>query len=119
MNRDKDKFESLKKNKDGKVNLGNTAPTKFRGKGWIKLEKYAKAVDALLFQGIKHNILSVVQISYKGCIIIFISNKFKVINEETGKVIARGYMNPNKLYVLANNNSTKNKRDNSSSSNSK
>jgi len=71
----KDKFEFVKKNKDGKVILGNSVPAKVMGKGRIKIEKYAKSFDALLFQGIKHNIISVVQMDDKGQIIIFTLSK--------------------------------------------
>lgn len=45
---DKEKFEFLKKNKDDKVILGNSASTKVILKGRIKLVKYAKSMDALL-----------------------------------------------------------------------
>ena len=33
-------------------------------------------------------------------VIVFTSTKCKVIDEESGKVIARGYRNPDKLYML-------------------
>ena len=46
MSGDKNKFESLKNNKDGTVILGNSAPTKVLGKHRDKLGKYA--IDALL-----------------------------------------------------------------------
>ena len=62
---DNEKFEYLKKNKDDKVIIVNSALSKFMVKCRIKLEKYAKAVDALLVQGIKQNIISVGQIDEK------------------------------------------------------
>ena len=36
----------------------------------------------------------------KGNIIVFASTKCKVMDEETGEVIARGYRNTDKLYVF-------------------
>lgn len=36
----------------------------------------------------------------KGNVIVLTSTKWKVIDEESGKIIARLYRNPNKLYVL-------------------
>lgn len=51
MSGDKNKFESLKKNKDGKIILGNSSLEKVLGKGRAKLYKYTKAIDALLVQG--------------------------------------------------------------------
>ena len=45
---DKSKFESLKKNTDGKVILGNSSPTKVMGKGRAKINKYRRLIDTLL-----------------------------------------------------------------------
>lgn len=87
---DKNNFESLKKNKYGKVILGNSALTKVLGKGRAKLDKYTKVVDALLIQGLKKIVLSVGQMADKQHIIVFTSNKGKLIEEETIKVIERG-----------------------------
>lgn len=115
MSINKNKFESLKNNKYGKVILGNNAPTKVLGKGRAKLDQYTKVVDALLVQGIKQNILCVGQIANNGHIIMFTSAKCKVIEEDIGKVIVRGLKNTDKLYVLVKNNSGKNKRYSSSS----
>jgi len=70
---DNDKFEFLKKNKDCKVIPVNNAPIKVMVEGRIKLEKYAKAVDGLLVQRLKQNILSVGQIANNGNIIVFTS----------------------------------------------
>lgn len=81
MTGDKDKFKFLKKNKDGKVIIRNGAPTKVMGKGRIKLKKHAKAIDVLLVQGLKQNILSVGQMDDKRRIIMFTSTKFKIIDE--------------------------------------
>lgn len=80
------------------------------GKCRIKLDKCEKAVDALLVQGLKNNFISIGKMIEKGCIIVFTSTKCKAIDKETGKVIARGYKNPDKLYVLAEKNSGRNKR---------
>lgn len=46
----------------------------------------------------------------KGCIIVFSSIKWKVVDKETRKVIARGYRNPEKLFVLEKKNPVINKR---------
>ena len=64
----------------------------------------------------KQSILSVGQIANKGHTIVFTLTKCKVIEEETRKVIARGFRNVDKLYVLKKN-SDRNKSYSSSSSN--
>jgi len=51
MSGDKNKFVSLKKNKDDKFILGNSAEPKFIGEGRAKLDKHIVVVDALVVQG--------------------------------------------------------------------
>jgi len=45
---DESKMESLKKNQDVRVILGNSAPTKVVGKGRAKINKHKGAADTLL-----------------------------------------------------------------------
>ena len=56
---DKSMMESLKKNQDGKVILSNDASTNIFGKGRAIINKHKRAVDTLLAQGLKQNILIV------------------------------------------------------------
>ena len=100
MTGDKSKMESLKKNQDGKVILSNDAPSNILGKGRAIINKNRRAVDTLLVQGLKQNLLSVGQMEDKGNIIVFTSTKCKVMDKEIGEVIARGYKNNDKLYVF-------------------
>ena len=99
MTGDKSKMESLKKNQDGKVILSNDALANILGKGRAIINKNRRAVDTLLVQGLKQNLLSVGHVADKENIIVFTSTKCKVMDEETGKFIARGYYNADKLYV--------------------
>jgi len=114
MARDKNKFKSLGNKKDGKVIPGNNAPTKVLVKGRAKINKYRRATNILLVQGLKHNILSVGLM----VVIVFTSTKCKVIGEESGKVIARGYINLDKLYMFKEMISHRNEENSSSSSDS-
>ena len=111
MTSDKSKMESLKKNQDGKVSLSNDAPKSILGKGRDIINKNRRAVDTLLVQGLKQNILSVGQMGDKGNVIMFTSAKCKVMDEETGEVIARGYRNADKLYVFKDLNSRRYEED--------
>jgi len=47
MTRDKSKMESLRKNQDGKVILGNSAPVKVLRKGRAIINKHRREVDTL------------------------------------------------------------------------
>ena len=89
MTGDKSNMESLKRNQDGKVILSNDAPTNISGKGRAIINKNIREVDTLLVQGIKQTLSSVGQMEDKGNIIVFTSTKCKVMDEETGEVIAR------------------------------
>jgi len=119
MTRGKSKMKSLRKNQDGKVILGKNAPTKVLGKSRAKINKNRRAIDTLLVQGLKQNVLSVGQTEDKGNVIVFTSTKCKVIDEETRKVIERGYRNSNKLYMFKEMNPHRNEEDSFSSSDSK
>jgi hypothetical protein len=58
---EKSKFLSLKKSKSGSVTFGNDALGKIRGKGIVRLSNgISKAQDVLFFDGLKHNLLSVI-----------------------------------------------------------
>lgn len=60
MTGDKNKFLSLKEGKSGNVTFGIDALGKIRGKGMVSLSNgQGKAQDALLVEGLKHNLLSV------------------------------------------------------------
>jgi len=99
--RNKSKFISLKKTKGGNVILGNSALAKVMGKGKGNLVvKNTNAAKVLLVEGLKHNILSVGQITDREHIVIFTSRGCRVIEEETRKVIAKGIRTPEKVYVL-------------------
>jgi len=100
MTGDKSKMESLKKIRHGNVILGTNVSSKFLGQGKGKINKTRGESHTLLFQGLKKNILSVGQMEDKRNIIVFTSTKCKVMNGLTRKFIARGYRNPNNLYIF-------------------
>jgi hypothetical protein len=63
MTGDKSKFLTLSESKSGNVTFGNDAPGKIKGKGMISLSNgKGKAQDVLFVEGLKHNILSVIQV---------------------------------------------------------
>lgn len=75
ISRDNNELNSHKKNKDGKVILGNSAPVKGLGKGNVDIDNNAGSTNVLLVQGLKKNILSVGLIDDKGHTIVFTSTK--------------------------------------------
>jgi hypothetical protein len=59
---DKDKFLTLRKERDGSVSFKNDDSTKIIGKGTVRIgNKNTKAENVLLIEDMKHNILSVIQ----------------------------------------------------------
>lgn len=64
---DKDRFVTLKKERDGSVSFENDNSTKIIGKGTIKLgNKDAMEENVLLVENMKHNLLSVNQMCDQG-----------------------------------------------------
>jgi len=79
MTGDKSKFFSLREHKLGNVTFGNNAPVKIRGKGMVSLSnEKGKSQDVLFVDGLKHNLLSVIQVCDRGCEIIFTSKDCKI-----------------------------------------
>jgi hypothetical protein len=59
MTCDKDRFLTLKKERDGSVSFGNDNSSMIIGKGTVKLgSKDATAENVLLVKNMKHNLLS-------------------------------------------------------------
>jgi hypothetical protein len=91
MMRDNGKFLSLSERKSGNVNFGNDAPSKIKGKGMVSLSNgKGKAQDILLVDGLKHNLLSVIQMCDRGCEVVFTSKDCKINSVNSGQVVAKG-----------------------------
>ena len=91
MTSDKSKFLSLSEYKSRNVAFGNDAPRKIKGKGLVKLSNGKwKAQDVLFVDGIKHNILSVIQICDRGCEVFFTSKDCKIKYVTLGQLVAKG-----------------------------
>jgi hypothetical protein len=61
MTGDRDRFLTLRKERDGSVSFGNDDSTKIIGKCTTRIEnKNTKAENFLLVEYMKHNILSVI-----------------------------------------------------------
>jgi hypothetical protein len=101
MTRDKGKFLSLSERKSGNVTFGNDAPSKIKGKGMVSLSNgKLKAQDVLLVDGLKHNMLSVIQMCDRGCEVMFMSKDSKIKSINSGQVVAQGIRTENNVYVL-------------------
>ena len=88
---DKGKFLSLSERKSGNVTFGNDAPEKIKGKGMVSLSNgKGKAQDVLLVDGLKHNLLSVIQMCDRECKVLFMSKDCKIKSINSGQVVAKG-----------------------------
>ena len=100
----KGKFISLSESKSGIVTFGNDAPGKIKGKGMVSLSNgKGKAQDVLLVDGLKHNLLIVIQMCDKGCEVLFTSKDCKIKSVNSGQVVAKGIRTENNVYVLKEN----------------
>jgi hypothetical protein len=101
MTGDKGKFLSLSESKSGNVTFGNDAPGKIKGKGMVSLSNgKGKAQYVLLVDGLKHNLLSVIQMCDRGCEVVFTSKDCKIKSINSGRVVAKGIRTKNNVYVL-------------------
>jgi hypothetical protein len=98
---DKDRFVTLKKERDGLVSFGNDNSTKIIGKGTVKLgSKDAMEENVLLVENMKHNLLSVSQMCDQGHTLLFDSKKCEIRKEGLGKLVATTMRTPNNIYIL-------------------
>jgi hypothetical protein len=102
MTCDKDKFLTLRKERDGSVSFGNDDSTKIIGKDTIKIgNKNTKAKNVLLVEHMKQNLLSVSQMCDQGHKITFDSQKCEIRKEGSGKLIVIVARTSSNIYVLS------------------
>jgi len=99
MTGDRRKFVSLSKNK-GNVSFGSGF-RRIVGKGTITMiNGKGKAQDALLVDGLKHNLLSVSQIYDQVHKVVFSTKDCEIRNSASGKLVAKGVRTPDNIYIL-------------------
>jgi hypothetical protein len=76
MTGDEDRFLTLRKERYGSISFGNDNSARIIGRGTIKIgNKDTKAENVLLVEYMKHNILSVSQMSDQGHKLVFDSQE--------------------------------------------
>jgi hypothetical protein len=78
MTGDRDRFLTLRKERDGSVSFGNDDSTKIIGKGTFRIgNKNTKAGNVPLVEDMNHNLLSVSQMCDQGHKVNFDSQKWR------------------------------------------
>jgi hypothetical protein len=102
MTGDRDRFITLRKERDGSFSFKNDDSSKIIGKGTVRIgNKNTKVENVLLVEDMKHNILSVIQMCDQGHKVTFDSQKCEIIKEGSGKLIATTVITSRKIYVLS------------------
>jgi hypothetical protein len=100
MTGDQSKFVSLKKN-SGNVAFGDDSSTKILGKGTVKIgSENVKAGKVLLVEDLKHNLLIVSKICDQGYTLTFDSQKCKIRENNSGRLVANSTRRLNNIYIL-------------------
>jgi hypothetical protein len=99
---DRDKFLTLRKERDGSVSFGNDDSDKIIGKGTVRIgNKNTKAENVILVEDMKHNLLSVSQMCDEGHKVTFDSQKCEIREEGSRKLIATAVRTSSNIYVLS------------------
>jgi hypothetical protein len=102
MTSDRDKFLTLRKERDGSVSFINDDSTKIIGKDTVRIRnKNTKAENVLLVEDMKHNLLSVSQMCDQGHKVTFDSQKSKIRKEGSRKLIATTTRTSSNIYLLS------------------
>ena len=82
MTGDRDKFLTLRNERNGLVSFGNDNSTKIIGEGTVRIgNNNEKAQNVLLVEDLKHNLLSVSQMCDQGHKVTFDSQKCEIRKE--------------------------------------
>jgi hypothetical protein len=101
MTSERNRFLTLKKERDESVSFGNDNSARIIGRGTVKNgSKYAKAENILLVEDMKHNILSVNQMCDQGHKHLFDLEKCEIRKEGSGKLVAASRRTSKNIYVL-------------------
>ena len=87
MTGDHSKFLSLTKKDGGYVTFSGNGKGKIIGIGTISINDNISIDDVLLVQGLKHNLLSISQLSDKGYLMLFDNDCCKILNKEDNSTI--------------------------------
>jgi hypothetical protein len=100
MTDDQDKFISLKR-KGENVAFGDDSSTKILGEGVVEPgRKNVKAKNVLLVEDLNHNLLIVSKICDQGYTLTFDSQKCKIRENNSGRLVATATRRPNNIYIL-------------------
>lgn len=101
MTSDKDKLISYKAlEKEKNVSFGNDTPAVINNKGSIYLKEKVKFVNVMYVVGLKHNLLSVIQMCDQGNEVVFQSKECVVHELDTGNTIIKGTRILGNIYIL-------------------
>jgi hypothetical protein len=89
MTGDRDRFLTLRKERDGSISFRNDDSTKIIGKDTTRIvNKNTKAENVLPVEDMKHNIISVIKMYDQVHKVTFDSQKCEIRKEGSGKLIA-------------------------------
>jgi hypothetical protein len=99
---DRDKFLTLREERDGSFSFGNDDSSKIIGKGTVRIgNKNEKVENVLLVEDMKHNLLSVSQMCDQGHKVTFDSQKCEIRKEGSEKLVATTARTSSNIYVLS------------------
>ena len=101
MTGDKDRFLTLRNERDGSVSFGNDDLDRIIGRCTIRIgNKNTMEENVLLVEDMKHNLLSVSQMCDQDHKLVFDLQKCEIRKEYSGRVVAIVVRTPSNIYIL-------------------
>ena len=101
MTLNKENFFNFREEMGGNACFGDIESAKIIGKGMVSLgNRKTKENNVLLVENMKHNLLSVSQMCDQGNALAFYSNKCKLRNNDTCRLVATTSRISNNAYIL-------------------
>jgi hypothetical protein len=102
MTGDRDKFLTLRKERNGSISFGNDDSSKIIGKGTVQIgNKNEKVENVLLVEDMKNNLLSASQMCDQVHKFTFDSQKCEIRKEGSGKLVTTTARTLSNIYVLS------------------
>ncbi|GLJ55713.1 hypothetical protein SUGI_1196780 [Cryptomeria japonica] len=100
MTGEKREFIKLEDWNGGLVRFGDNSSIKIKGKGTLSIDGKLKEHDVYYVEGLKHNLLSVIQMCDKGYKFTFDSTGCQIKKDSTGQVVVEGKRIDGNVYNL-------------------
>lgn len=100
MTREHSFFSQFEEKDEGNLTFGDGNVARIACRGTIEVSRLPKLTDVLYVQGLKHNLLSIIQICDRGYVVHFTQGSCNIKNKKANRTLVRGIRTSDNCYVI-------------------